>query len=50
MDDIRVCTSDIPLHRSTYGWHMNDTRIAYERHANDIRNIKPYKGFGAFRL
>ena len=42
--------------RVTYEWHTSgirvytiDIQIAYEWLENDIRNIKLYKGFGAFR-
>ena len=52
-NDIREHISDIQMtyewHTSKYNWHTNDTQMAYELHANDIRNIKFYKGFGAFR-
>ena len=29
--------------------HASDIQMVCERHANDIRNFKPYKGFGTFR-
>ena len=29
--------------------HTSDVQMACEWHANDMRNFKPYKGFGAFR-
>ena len=46
---------------STYEWHtkgiwvhIDKTQVhiqmACKWHASDIKNIKPYKGFGAFRL
>ena len=43
-------TSKYEWHTITYDGHTNDIRMAYEWHANDIRNIKLYKGFGTFRL
>ena len=50
MDDIQTHTSNIRMTyeymRVTYGWHTN----TYDRHTNDIRNIKLYNRFGAFRL
>ena len=41
-DDIRVHTSDL---RMTYEWYTS----TYNWHGNDIRNIKLYNRFGAFR-
>ena len=55
-DDIRVHTNNMPSHTNTYEWRKDDVRVhtsyikmVYDWHANNIRNIKPYKRFGAFR-
>ena len=58
-DDIREQTNYIPLNMSTYEWHTDDIRVdiqmtyvymqvKYEWHANEIKNVKGYKGFGAY--
>ena len=52
-NDIRVHTRGIRMTceyiRMTYGWHARDTRVRYEWQTSNIRNIKLYYGFGAFR-
>ena len=59
-DGIRVHTNDTQMtceyirvtygwHTSIYDWHTNNIRITYEWNVNDIRTVKPCKGFGAFR-
>ena len=57
MDDIPVTyhlygfirvTYEWHMSDSLYDWHKDDTRVEYEWHASDIRNVKLYKGSGAF--
>ena len=55
-DDIRVHTSDLPVTYEYIQIIYEYIQVTYERHTSDlrvhtigIRNITPYKGFGAFR-
>ena len=46
----RVHTSDIRMAYEYIQIKQERIQITCEWHTNDIINIKPYKGFGAFRL
>ena len=56
-DDIRVHTSDIQRAYEYIDWQTNSIWVHIDKiwaHTNDIQmacewNIKPYKGFGAFK-